>query len=73
MYPTWLRTAASVCSQVPWQPAAVFAALLLLTLLVNLNQVRVSKPVELLRGGNAGEREPKTRRLQDFLQSALRA
>lgn len=41
--------------------AIFFAVLLGLTLLFNLNRVRVSKPIELLRSGNVGEREPKTR------------
>ncbi len=41
--------------------AALFLLLLAVTLLVNLNKVRLSKPIELLRGGNMGEREPKTR------------
>ena len=41
--------------------AALFLFLLAVTLLVNLNKVRVSKPIELLRGGNVGEREPKTK------------
>ena len=41
--------------------AALFLFLLGVTLLVNLNKVRVSKPIELLRGGNVGEREPKTK------------
>lgn len=41
--------------------AALFLLLLAVTLLVNLNKVRVSKPIELLRGGNVGEREPKTK------------
>ena len=39
----------------------VFAALLGFTLLLNLNKLRVSRPIELLRGGNVGEREPRTR------------
>ena len=47
--------------------AAAFAVLLAVTLLVNLNKVRVSKPIELLRGGNVGEREPKTRWLMTLL------
>ena len=47
--------------------AVLFAALLVLTLLVNLNKVRVSKPIELLHGGNVGEREPKTRWLMTIL------
>lgn len=41
--------------------AGLFLLLLAVTLLVNLNKVRVSKPIELLRGGNVGEREPKTK------------
>ena len=41
--------------------ALVFALLLLFTLLLNLNKLRGSNPIELLRGGNVGEREPKTR------------
>lgn len=49
------------------QTAALFAILLAVTLLVNLNKVRVSKPIELLRGGNVGEREPKTRWLMTLL------
>ena len=47
--------------------AILFAALLVFTLLMNLNKVRVSKPVELLRGGSVGEREPKTRWLMTLL------
>ena len=43
------------------ETALWFAGLLAATLLVNLNKVRVSNPIELLRGGNVGEREPKTR------------
>ncbi len=46
---------------------ALFAALLLLALLLNLGRVSLSRPVELLRGGNVGEKEPKTR----FLMAAL--
>lgn len=47
--------------------AVLFGALILLTLLTNLNKVRVSNPIELLRGGNVGEREPKTRWLLTLL------
>ena len=43
------------------QTAILFAGLLGVTLLLNLNKVRVSKPIELLRSGNVGEREPRTR------------
>lgn len=41
--------------------AAVFCAMLALTLVINLIRVRLSRPIELLRAGNTGEREPKTR------------
>ena len=37
----------------------VFSLLILLTLFMNLARVGLSKPVELLRGGNVGEKEPK--------------
>lgn len=36
-----------------------FAAMIFLTLLLNLWRVGRSKPVELLRGGNVGEKEPR--------------
>jgi len=56
---------------VSWQgiayTAVCFAVLLVVTLLSNLNKVRVSNPIELLRGGNVGEREPKTRWLLTVL------
>lgn len=41
----------------------LFGAVFLLILVVNLARVHVSSPVELLRGGLEGEREPKTRRV----------
>ena len=47
-------------------PAAVttalfFGGLLALALFLNLIRVRVSNPIELLHGGNVGEKEPRTR------------
>ena len=41
--------------------AILFGVLIGLTLLSNLNKVRVSKPIELLYGGQVGEREPRTK------------
>ena len=41
--------------------AILFGLLIGLTLLSNLNKVRVSKPIELLYGGQVGEREPRTK------------
>ena len=43
--------------------AMFFGALLVAALLLNLFRVRVSNPIELLHGGNVGEKEPRTRRL----------
>lgn len=40
---------------------ALFAAIFACTYLVSLIRVRVSQPIELLKGENTGEREPKTR------------
>ncbi|MCI9238089.1 MAG: ABC transporter permease [Dorea sp.] len=39
----------------------LFGAIFLLTLTYNLLQVRLSNPIELLHGTNAGEKEPKTK------------
>lgn len=39
----------------------VFCGIFFLTYLYNIIQIRLSNPVELLHGGNAGEREPKTK------------
>ena len=41
--------------------AILFGVLIGLTLLSNLNKVRVSKPIELLYGSQVGEREPRTK------------
>ncbi len=43
------------------QTAVFFGLLLLLALALNLFRVQVSNPIELLHGGNVGEKEPKTR------------
>ena len=39
----------------------LFAAIFALTLAYNLWQIKLANPVELLRGGSEGEREPKTK------------
>ena len=39
----------------------LFVVIFLMTLVFNLFQIQVSNPVELLRGGNQGEKEPKTK------------
>lgn len=46
---------------------ALFSGIFLLILLSNLVRIRLSKPIELLRGGNVGEREPRTRWLLAIL------
>ncbi|WP_313371308.1 ABC transporter permease, partial [Sedimentibacter sp.] len=48
-------------------PTAIFASLCLfgsinvINFIFNITQVHLSKPVELLKGGNVGEKEPKTK------------
>lgn len=39
----------------------LFIFVFIATLLFNLAQIHISNPIELLRGGNVGEREPKTK------------
>lgn len=39
----------------------LFSAIFIVNLIYNVFQVHVSKPIELLKGGNVGEREPKTK------------
>jgi len=41
--------------------ALLFGTIFTLTLVSNLRQIHLSKPIELLRGGQIGEREPKTK------------
>ena len=41
--------------------AVFFGGLLVLALILNLFRVRLANPIELLRGGNVGEKEPRTR------------
>jgi len=50
--------------------AAFFGALLVLALLLNLFRVRLVSPIELLHGGNVGEKEPKTRWLLAVIGAA---
>lgn len=47
--------------------AVVFGGIFLLTLLNNLRRVHVSRPIELLHGSSAGEREPKAKWLMALL------
>lgn len=53
----------SVSGQGIVETAALFGGLFILTLAVNLFRLGRFRPIELLRGGAAGEREPKTKRL----------
>lgn len=47
--------------------AAIFGCIFFVIFLYNLVQMRLSNPIELLRGGNAGEREPKTKWLMTII------
>lgn len=49
----------------------LFAAIFALTLAYNLWQIKLANPVELLRGGSEGEREPKTKRVLAIAGIAL--
>lgn len=46
---------------------AMFGAIFLLILLLNLRRIHLSRPVELLRGNNTGEKEPKAKWLMALL------
>ena len=45
----------------------LFGAIFIFNLVYNTFQVHISKPIELLKGGNVGEREPKTKWFSTFL------
>lgn len=45
----------------------VFGMVFIVTLIYNLGHIHLSKPIELLRGSNVGEREPKTKWLMTLL------
>lgn len=51
----------------------LFGAIFFFIFLNSLRQIHFSKPVELLRGGSVGEKEPKTRWLMAFLGLACLA
>lgn len=58
-----LGTPGLVPFMIPWEgivnAVLIFGAIFLLTALYNILQVRLSKPIELLHGGETGEKEPK--------------
>lgn len=45
----------------------LFCAIFLVNLIYNIRQVHISNPIELLKGGNTGEKEPKTKRLMSIV------
>lgn len=47
--------------------ASLFGTIFLVIYLYNLMQIKLSNPIELLHGGNAGEREPKTKWLMTIV------
>ena len=53
--------------------AAIFGCIFFVIFLYNLVQMKLSNPIELLRGGNAGEREPKTKWLMTIIGSVCLA
>ena len=53
--------------------AAIFGGIFFVIFLYNLVQMKLSNPIELLRGGNTGEREPKTKWLMTIIGIACLA
>lgn len=51
----------------------LFTGIFTLTLIRNLTQVHLANPIELLRGGNTGEKEPKTKWLLTLFGTAALA
>ena len=54
-----------------FQTLVLFGVIFLLTLCYNLLQVKLSKPIELLHGGETGEKEPKAHWVLAILGGAL--
>lgn len=45
----------------------LFCGIFLINLIYNIRQVHISNPIELLKGGNTGEKEPKTKVLMSII------
>jgi putative ABC transport system permease protein len=62
---------ASFGFEIPLRAAAItvvlFGAIFLINLVYNIFQVHVSKPIELLKGSNVGEKEPQTKWLMTLI------
>ncbi len=50
-----------------YKTVVIFAIIYSVTMIYNIMQVRLSKPVELLSGSNTGEKEPKTKIIMTIL------
>lgn len=46
---------------------ALFCGIFFINLIYNIRQVHISNPIELLKGGNTGEKEPKTKMLMTII------
>ena len=51
----------TISFQAMFNSLVIFTILYFLTMVYNVMQVKLSNPIELLRGGNVGEKEPKTK------------
>lgn len=51
----------SISETAVWQTVLLFAIIFVVILSYNLMQIRLANPIELLRAGNQGEKEPKTK------------
>lgn len=70
----WLDAPVTLGFYISWQAILttllLFAAIFLLIFLNSLRQIHLANPIELLRGGSVGEKEPKTKWLMALLGTA---
>lgn len=70
----WLDAPVPLGFYISWQAVVttllLFAAIFLLIYLNSLRQIRLANPIELLRGGSVGEKEPKTKWVMALLGAA---
>ncbi len=67
MFDSQVPLAFSLSGKAFWSTCFLFTVIFLLILLNSVRQIQFKSPMELLREGNAGEKEPKTRWITAFL------
>lgn len=70
----WLDASVTLGFYISWEAVvttlSLFAAIFLLIFLNSLRQIHLANPIQLLRGGSMGEKEPKTKWLMAILGAA---